>query len=147
MADEQLLLDLIAANQQGVLAAITRAGYPHLTNVLYVWDPVKQIARVSTTADRVKGRILRRDPRAALHVAGAHFWSFAVGEGDTELSAVAQTPGDEACSELLEVHASFYGEIKDKDAFYRQMIEAKRVVVRLRVNRVYGVLLDKPPGT
>jgi hypothetical protein len=71
MADEQLLLDLIAANRQGILAGITRAGYPHLTNVLYVWDPVKRIARVSTTADRVKGRILRRDPHAALHVPGA----------------------------------------------------------------------------
>jgi PPOX class probable F420-dependent enzyme len=147
MADEQLLLDLIAANRQGILAGITRAGYPHLTNVLYVWDPVKRIARVSTTADRVKGRILRRDPHAALHVPGAHFWSFAVGEGDAELSASAQTPGDAASSELLEVHASFYGEIKDQDAFYRQMIEAKRLVVRLHVNRVYGVLLDKPPGT
>jgi PPOX class probable F420-dependent enzyme len=147
MADEQLLLDLIAANRQGILAGITRAGYPHLTNVLYVWDPARRIARVSTTADRVKGRILRRDPRAALHVPGAHFWSFAVGEGDAELSAVAETPGDEASSELLQVHASFYGEIKDPDAFYRQMVEAKRLVVRLHVNRVYGVLLDKPPGT
>jgi PPOX class probable F420-dependent enzyme len=147
MADEQLLLDLIAANRQGILAGITRAGYPHLTNVLYVWDSVKRIARVSTTADRVKGRILRRDPHAALHVPGAHFWSFAVGEGDAELSAVAQTPGDAASSELLEVHASFYGEIDDQDAFYRQMIEARRLVVRLHVNRVYGVLLDEPPGT
>jgi PPOX class probable F420-dependent enzyme len=146
MADEQLLLDLIAANRQGILAGITRAGYPHLTNVLYVWNPVKRIARVSTTADRVKGRILRRDPHAALHVPGAHFWSFAVGEGDAELSAIAQTPGDAASSELLEVHASFYGEIKDQDAFYSQMIEAKRLVVRLHVHRVYGVLLDKPTG-
>jgi PPOX class probable F420-dependent enzyme len=146
MAEKQLLLDMIGANRQGILAGVTRAGYPHLTNVLYVWDPVEQIARVSTTADRVKGRILRRDPRAALHVPGAHFWSFAVGEGIAELSAVAETPGDQASIELLEVHAAFYGEIKDQDAFYTQMIEAKRVVVRLRVNRVYGVLLDKPPG-
>jgi PPOX class probable F420-dependent enzyme len=147
MAEEQLLLDVIGANRQGILAGVTRAGYPHLTNVLYVWDPVRRIARVSTTADRVKGRILRRDPRAALHVSGAHFWSFAVGEGDAELSAVAQKPGDAASSELLEVHAAFYGEIKDEDAFYTQMIDAKRLVVRLQINRVYGVLLDKPPGT
>jgi hypothetical protein len=92
MAEEQLLLDVIGANRQGILAGVTRAGYPHLTNVLCVWDPVERIARVSTTADRVNGWILRRDPRAALHVPGAHFWSFAVGEGDAELSAVAQTP-------------------------------------------------------
>jgi PPOX class probable F420-dependent enzyme len=147
MPDEQPLLDLIANGRQGVLAAVTRAGYPHLTNVLYVWDAGQRLARVSTTADRVKGRILQRDPRAALHVSGSHFWSYAVAECDAELSAVAQTPGDEACQELLEVHSTFYGEMADVSAFYTQMIEARRLVVRLRVRRLYGVLLDKPPGT
>jgi hypothetical protein len=38
-ANEQQLLELIANNRQAILAAVTRAGYPHLTNVLYVWDP------------------------------------------------------------------------------------------------------------
>jgi len=42
---------------------------------------------------------------------------------------------------------AFYGEIEDKPAFYAQMVNAKRLVVRLRVRRVYGVLLDNPPGT
>jgi hypothetical protein len=58
MPDEQHLLDLIANNSQGILAGVTRAGYPHLTNVLYVWDSAQRTAKVSTTADRVKGRIL-----------------------------------------------------------------------------------------
>jgi PPOX class probable F420-dependent enzyme len=146
MTEDQLLA-VIADNRQGVLAGVTRAGYPHLTNVLYVWDAVERIASVSTTADRVKGRILQRDPRAGLHVSGPHFWSYAVAECDAELSAVARMPGDEACRQLLEVHSAFYGELKDEPAFYAQMIDAKRLVVRLRVRRVYGVLLDKPPGT
>lgn len=115
--------------------------------MLYVWDAVERTARVSTTADRVKGRILQRDPRSALHVSGAHFWSYAVAECDAELSAVARVAGDEACRELLEVHSAFYGEIEDKHAFYTQLVNAKRLVVRLRVRRVYGVLLDNPPGT
>jgi len=89
MADEQQLLDLIASRREGVLAGVTRAGYPHLTNILYVWDAQERIARVSTTADRVKGRIFRRDHHAALHVAGPHFWSFAVAECDAETSEVA----------------------------------------------------------
>jgi hypothetical protein len=87
--DEQPLLNLIAENRQGILAVMTRAGYPHLTNVLYVWDAVERTARVSTTADRVKARILQRDPRSAMHVPGAHFWSYAVAECDAKLSAVA----------------------------------------------------------
>jgi PPOX class probable F420-dependent enzyme len=147
MADEQQLLELIANHREGVLAAVTRAGYPHLTNVLYVWDPEERTARVSTTATRVKGRILRRNPHAALHVAGAHFWSYAVAQGDAETSEVAATPGDDACRDLLEVHSAFYGQFEDEEAFYRQMIEAERLVVRLKVTHVYGVLRDEPPGS
>jgi PPOX class probable F420-dependent enzyme len=146
MADEQQLLNLIAHNNQGILAAVTRAGYPHLTNVLYVWDPEQRTARVSTTADRVKGRILRRDAHAALHVPGSHFWSYAVAECDASVSDVATSPGDETCHELLAVHSAFYGKLADDAAFFAQMIEARRLVVRLQVKRLYGVLLDKPPG-
>jgi PPOX class probable F420-dependent enzyme len=145
MPDQRELLDLIANNTQGILAGVTRAGYPHLTNVLYVWDAAEQVARVSTTADRVKARILRRDPRAALHVPGAHFWSYAVAECDAEVSESAQSPGDETCRELLDVHSFFYGKIADEPAFYAQMVNDRRLVVRLRPRRLYGVLLDKPP--
>jgi PPOX class probable F420-dependent enzyme len=146
MPDQQQLQDLIANNTQGILGAVTQAGYPHLTNVLYVWDGPERIARVSTTARRVKAKVLRRDPRAALHVPGPHFWSYAVAECDAEVSEVATTPGDDACRELLEVHSAFYDKIDDERAFFAQMIEAERLVVRLRVRRLYGVLLDRPPG-
>ena len=147
MADEQQLLDLIADNTQGILAGVTRAGYPHLTNVLYVWDAQARVARVSTTADRVKGRIMRRYPHAALHIPGGHFWAYAVAECDAEVSATATTRGDDACRELLEVHSAFYRGIEDEPAFFDQMIEARRLVVRLKVRRLYGVILDKPPGS
>jgi PPOX class probable F420-dependent enzyme len=146
MPDEQQLQDLIANNSHGILAAVTRAGYPHMTNVLYVWDGAERTARVSTTADRVKARILRRDPRAALHVSGSHFWSYAVAECDAGVSEVATTPGDETCQELLEVHSAFSGKMVDEPAFFAQMVEARRLVVRLRVRRLYGVLRDEPPG-
>jgi PPOX class probable F420-dependent enzyme len=145
MPDEQQLLDLIATNNQGILAAVTRAGYPHLTNVLYVWEAAERTARVSTTADRVKGRILQRDPRAALHVSGPHFWSYAVAECDADVTEVATAPGDETCRELLDVHSAFV-EVEDEPAFFEQMIAARRLVVRLRVRRLYGVLLDEPPS-
>jgi PPOX class probable F420-dependent enzyme len=147
MPDEHQLLNLIADNNQGILAAVTRVGYPHLTNVLYVWNAAQRTARVSITADRVKGRILRRDPRAALHVPGSHFWSYAVAECDADVSDVAISPGDETCRELLEVHSAFYGNMADEASFFEQMIEARRLVVRLQVKRLYGVVLDHPPGT
>ncbi|HWF53340.1 MAG TPA: TIGR03618 family F420-dependent PPOX class oxidoreductase [Solirubrobacteraceae bacterium] len=146
MADQQQLLQLIGRRREGILAGITKAGYPHLTNVFYLWDADTRTARISTTADRVKGRIFRRDSHAALHVAGEHFWSFAVGEGDADTSAVAAEPGDEAIRELLTVHSA-YNAALDETEFSAQMIAARRLVVRLHVKRVYGVLLDKPPGT
>jgi PPOX class probable F420-dependent enzyme len=145
MPDEQQLLNLIENSREGVLAGVTRDGYPHLTNVLYVWDEAERIARVSTTADRVKGKILRRDPRAALHVSGPHFWAYVVAECDAEVSEVATTPGDDACRELLGVHSAFYGE-DDEEAFFEQMIDARRLVVRLRVRKLYGVVLERPPA-
>ena len=145
MADERELLEIIAGNSRGILAAVRREGYPHLTNVLYVWDAQERIARVSTTADRVKGRILQRDPPAALHVSGPHFWSYAVAECDAETSDVATTPGDAASRELLQVHSAFSAGV-DEDALFRRLIEERRLVVRLRVRRLYGVAMASPPA-
>jgi PPOX class probable F420-dependent enzyme len=140
------LLGLIAGTRQGVLATIAADGRPQLSNVLYVWDPAERVARISTTADRVKARNLRRDPRGALHVSGRHFWQFAVAEGPITLSEVAAEPGDDASRELLAMHGVHYGEL-DEDDFYRQMVAAERLVVRLQARRVYGVALDKAPGS
>jgi PPOX class probable F420-dependent enzyme len=145
MADERELLDLIGARREGILAGVTREGYPHLTNIWYVWDPDQRIARVSTTADRVKARIFRRDRHAGLHVPGDHFFSYAAAECDAQLSDVATRPGDDASRELLEVHSAYYENL-DADTFYGQMVEARRLVIRLHVRRIYGVLLDRPPG-
>jgi PPOX class probable F420-dependent enzyme len=146
VADEEQLLELVASTNQAVLAGVTSEGYPHLTNVLYAWNAEQRIASVSTTADRVKGRIMQRNPHAALYVAGTHFFTYAVAECDAETSAVATTPGDDACRELLDVHSAFYGEL-DESEFYEQMIDAQRLVVRLRVRRLYGLLMDAPPGS
>jgi PPOX class probable F420-dependent enzyme len=140
------LLSLVTGSRQGVLATIAADGRPQLSNVLYVWDAGQQVARISTTADRTKARNLHRDPRGAMHVTGRHFWQFAVAEGPVTLSAVAAEPGDEASRELLELHAAFYGP-QDENDLYRQLIAARRLVIRLHVRRVYGVVLENPPGT
>jgi PPOX class probable F420-dependent enzyme len=129
-----------------VLATIAADGRPQLSNVLYVWDAGERVARISTTADRAKARNLSRDPRAALHVSGGHFWQYAVADGPVTLSDVASEPGDEATRELLAMHAVHLG-AQDEDDFFGKMIAAGRLVVRLHVRRVYGIKLDKPPGT
>jgi PPOX class probable F420-dependent enzyme len=139
------LLGLIETSRQGVLATIAADGRPQLSNVLYLWDAAERIARISTTADRAKARNVLRDPRAALHVSGDHFWQYAVAEGAVTVSAVAAEPDDEACRELLATHSAFFGAL-DEDEFYPQMIAARRIIIRLHVGRVYGIAMESPPG-
>ncbi len=139
------LLRIVAGHLHGVLATIAADGRPQLSNVLYVWDEDEHIARISTTADRVKAVNLRRDPRAALHVSGDHFWQYAVADCSVTLSEVASEPGDEATRELLAMHSVHYGE-QDAEKVFAQLIAARRLVVRLHVRRLYGVSLDDPPG-
>jgi PPOX class probable F420-dependent enzyme len=140
MPGQDELWELVASNRQGVLATVKADSSPQLSNVLYVADPATRTVRVSTTADRAKGRNLARDPRAALHVSGEDFWHYAVAEGPVSLSDVAAIPGDDAVEELLEVHSFFYGEI-DRATFEEEMITNQRLVVRLQVVHLYGVMV------
>jgi PPOX class probable F420-dependent enzyme len=144
MADEQPLLDLIAGTNEAALAIVKSDGYPQLSNIYYLWDPAERTALISTTADRVKARVLRRDPRAALYVRGPHFFAWAVGEGDAELSDVTTTPGDATAQELLPLY-EMLGQGADRDAIFATMVEERRLAVRLRVRRVYGMALPANP--
>jgi PPOX class probable F420-dependent enzyme len=139
MAAETELWDLIASRREGLLATIKRGGLPQLSNVLYLPEPDGRTVRISTTADRLKARVLARDPRAVLHVTGDDFWAYAVAEGQATLTPTAADPGDEACRELLEVHTAFYGS-QDEAAFFTEMIGRRRLVIRLDLTRVYGVI-------
>jgi PPOX class probable F420-dependent enzyme len=139
MAADSELWDLVASRREGVLATIRRDGLPQLTNVLYLPEPGGRTVRISTTADRLKARILARDPRAVLHVSGDNFWAYAVAEGHATLTPTAAEPGDETCRELLEVHSAFYGP-QDSAAFFAEMIARRRLVIRLGLDRVYGVI-------
>ena len=53
------------------------------------------------TGTRAKTRNMRRDPRISLHVTAPDFWSYAVLEGDAEITPVAAAPHDETVAELV----------------------------------------------
>ncbi|GAA2616319.1 pyridoxamine 5'-phosphate oxidase family protein [Actinomadura fulvescens] len=110
---DQELSRILGEQRFGALAAVKRSGHPHLSTVLYAWDPEERVIRISSTEDRLKVRQLRNDPRTALHVNGENVWSFAVAEGDAEIiSAPEDGPG--------------------------------RVVISIKVSRLYGTALDIP---
>ena len=140
MTDETDFWELIATGREAVLSTIKHSGLPQLSNVLYLPAADGRTVRISTTADRLKARNLTRDPRAVLHVTGDNFWAYAVAEGHATLTAEAATPGDDACRELLEVHTAFYGPPAEQDAFFAEMIARQRLVIRLDLARVYGMI-------
>ncbi|MGW0862397.1 pyridoxamine 5'-phosphate oxidase family protein [Streptomyces sp. NPDC002611] len=138
---DEALSDLLGKQQFGTLASVKRDGRPHLTTMVYSWDREARIVRFSTTADRVKVKHLRRDPRAALHAQGGDVWSFAVAEGEAEVSEVTMAPGDAVGRELLGMIPQG-ARPEDEGAFLEELVAERRVVVRLRVDRLYGTALD-----
>lgn len=138
---DEALSRLLGTQQFGTLATVKSSGHPHLTTMAYSWDAEARVVRFSTTADRAKPRHLRRDPRAALHVQGGDVWSFAVAEGEAEVSEVTQVPGDAVGRELLALVPEA-AKPEDEAAFLEQLVAERRVVVRLKVDRLYGTALD-----
>ncbi|MFG2289235.1 PPOX class F420-dependent oxidoreductase [Streptomyces sp. NPDC048595] len=138
---DEALSDLLGKQQFGTLATVKRSGHPHLTTMLYHWDAEARIVRFSTTADRIKVKQLRRDRRAALHVQGDDVWSFAVAEGEAEISETTTVAGDAVGRELLGMIPQA-SKPEDEDAFLEQLVAERRVVIRLAVDRLYGTTLD-----
>lgn len=138
---EEALSDLLGARHFSILATNGRYGHPHLTTMVHGWDPDARVVRFFTTADRVKARHLRRDPRAAVHVQGDDVWSFAVAEGEAEVSEATAVPGDAVGLEVLAMLPEPMRPA-DERAFLERLVEERRVVIRLRVSRMYGTALD-----
>ncbi len=137
MADPAALEALVADSTRGVLVTLKRDGRPQLSNIGYRLED--GVVRISVTADRAKTKNLERDPRASLHVTTADFWRWAVAEGTAELSPVTTEPGDDAGRELLTLHDAIQQQPHpDPDEFFAAMVRDRRLVVRLRVERLYG---------
>jgi PPOX class probable F420-dependent enzyme len=137
-------IDIIAGTKDGVLATIKRDGHPQLSNILYVWDPAERVVRITTTADRLKARILRKRPAAALYVAGGHFFQWAVAEGEAEVSDESRTPGDAVGRELLPLYEALIGP-QDPEELFPKLVEERRVLITLRVTHIYGMALKDDP--
>ncbi|MFF8593747.1 TIGR03618 family F420-dependent PPOX class oxidoreductase [Streptomyces sp. NPDC015220] len=133
------LLALLSEGHGGVLVTLKRDGRPQLSNVSHAYDPDERVIRVSITDDRAKTRNLRRDPRASYHVTGPDRWAYTVAEGTAELSAVAADPYDETVEELIRLYRAVLGEHPDWEDFRAAMVRDRRLVLRLRVERAYGI--------
>jgi PPOX class probable F420-dependent enzyme len=134
---EERLLALLGERHQGVLTTVKRDGRPQLSNVSY--DFSDGVVRVSVTAGRAKTKNLLRDPRASFYVCAPDFRSYVVAEGIASLSDVATSVDDAAVDELVEVYRAIAGEHPDWDEYRAAMVADQRMVVRIPVDRVYGM--------
>jgi PPOX class probable F420-dependent enzyme len=134
---EDRLLDLLSGAHGGVLTTIKRDGRPQLSNVGYAF--ADGVIRISVTDDRAKTANLRRDPRASFYVSPPDFRSYVVAEGIADLTPVAEKPHDATVDELVDLYRAISGEHPDWDEYRAAMVNDGRLVVRIPVDRVYGM--------
>ena len=138
------LLTLAGSRNVGALAALKRDGRPQLSNVNFTLDVAAEggpLVRASVVDGHAKVANLRRDPRCSLMVSSPDGWSYAVLEGSVEFSPVARATDDATVEELVEVYRLVRGEDHpDWEDYRRAMVQDRRLVLRLRVSRVYGLI-------
>ena len=137
---EQKLAELFGTRGVGVLATLKRDGLPQLSNVAYAHDSAARTLSVSVTDDRAKTRNLRRDPRASMYVTTDNRWAYAVAECTAEPAPVTTDPNDDTAKALVDLYRAVSGEHPEWDEFRAAMIAEKRLVLRLRVQRFYGMV-------
>ena len=124
---------------RGVLATLKKDGRPQLATIDFCYDAGARIARMSTIDGSAKVANLRRDARASLYVGSSDLVSYAVAEGDVEISPTSAAPDDDTVEELIDVSRRIQGEHPDWDDYRAAMVRDRRLVLRLHVERFYGL--------
>ena len=137
--DLSTALDYARAHPNAVLLTLKADGRPQSSNVRQ-WTDDEGVVHVSLTDSRAKTRNLRRDPRVSVHVVAGDFWSYAVLEGEADLSPVATDPADGTCDELVAYYRALSGEHPDWDDYRRAMVADERLVLRVRPTYAYGMV-------
>ena len=134
---EELLWDVIAAGSLGTVATIKKDGRPQLSDVSY--HAAGRLVRFSTRTTLAKVHNLRRDARVSMKVTAPDGYGYAVVEGEAELSPVAWALDDAVVEELIEIYRTIRGEEHpDWDDYRRAMVADGRLIVRFRVEHLYG---------
>ncbi|MDQ0376247.1 PPOX class F420-dependent oxidoreductase [Amycolatopsis thermophila] len=130
--------ELLAQSKLAVLATIKANGLPQLSPVTPYYDRDAGVVLVSMTEGRAKTRNLRRDPRAALEVTSADGWAWATAEGTVTLTGPGENPDGPEVEALVDYYRRAAGEHPDWDEYRQVMVADRRVLMTLKVERVYG---------
>jgi PPOX class probable F420-dependent enzyme len=131
-------LDYARSQRRAVLITLKSDGRPQSSNVMQ-WTDAEGVVHVSVTDTRAKVRNVRRDPRVSIHVTADDFWSYVVLEGDAELSPLSTRTDDATVDELVDYYRALNGEHPRWDDYRAAMVADRRLVLRLRPQRAYGM--------
>lgn len=125
--------DFLRENHRAVLLTWHADGRPQMSPVLVGVDAEGRLV-ISSRETAVKVRNARRDPRVAVCVfTDGFFGQWIQVEGTTEIVSLP-----EAMEPLVTYYRDISGEHPDWDDYRRAMVDDARLVLRLRVNRLYG---------
>ena len=129
---------LLAESRIGVLATIKADGRPQLSPVTPFYDTAAGVILVSMTEGRAKTANLRRDPRAALEVTSRDGWAWATAEGTVTLTGPGTDPHGPEVEALVDYYRRAAGAHPDWAEYRAVMVSHRRVLMTMRVARVYG---------
>ena len=123
-------LTFVDEHKRVVLATLRADGQPQMTPVAAVTDAEGRVV-ISSRETAMKVKNLRRHPRAWLCVITDRWYGeFAQIEGDVEIVSLP-----EAMDGLVEYYRRAAGEHPDWDDYRRAMVEERRVLLRVTVDR------------
>ena len=128
----------LAPARLGVLATLKKDGRPQLSPVTPFYDREAGLLHVSVVEGRAKTANLRRDPRAALEVTSADGWSWATAEGTVALTGPGTDPDGPEVEALVDYYRHAAGEHPDWAEYRAVMVADRRVLLTMRVEKVYG---------
>jgi PPOX class probable F420-dependent enzyme len=129
---------LLAESRLGVLATLKKDGRPQLSPVTPFYDRDAGVVYVSMTEGRAKTANLRRDPRAALEVTSSDGWAWATAEGTATLTGPGTDPDGPEVQALVDYYRAAAGEHPDWAEYRKAMVDDRRVLMALTVEKVYG---------
>jgi len=122
--------EFLRSNHRAVLATTRSDGRPQLSPVTVAVDDAGRVL-VSTRETAMKVKHLRRDPHAALAVLNDGFFGDWIQvEGTAEI-----IPLPDAMELLVDYYRRASGEHPDWDDYRQAMIDQRRVIVRIPIER------------
>jgi PPOX class probable F420-dependent enzyme len=129
---------LLAGTQIGVLATLRSSGLPQLSPVTAHYDRDTAEILVSMAEGRAKTANLRRDPRAAFEVTSKDGVAWATAEGPVTLIGPGTDPDGPEVDALVDYYRRAAGEHPDWREYREVMVSDNRVLMTMKVERVYG---------